>query len=53
MTKSRPPLLVVATAPLVGEGVDLPDLDTLLGPRSHSGRMVQYRADHVVDGKHI
>lgn len=49
------PLLVVATAPLVGEGVDLPELDTLVlaTPLSFEGRMVQYagRLHRVVDGK--
>jgi len=49
------PLLLVATAPLVGEGVDLPDLDTLVlaTPLSFEGRMVQYagRLHRVVDGK--
>jgi superfamily II DNA or RNA helicase len=49
------PLLVVATAPLVGEGVDLPELDTLVlaTPLSFEGRMVQYagRLHRLVDGK--
>lgn len=49
------PLLVVATAPLIGEGVDLPDLDTLVlaTPLSFEGRMVQYagRLHRLVDGK--
>ncbi|NOS76468.1 MAG: DEAD/DEAH box helicase family protein [Nitrospira sp.] len=49
------PLLVVATAPLVGEGVDLPELDTLVlaTPLSFEGRMVQYagRLHRLVEGK--
>lgn len=49
------PLLVVATAPLVGEGVDLPELDTLVmaTPLSFEGRIVQYagRLHRLVDGK--
>jgi superfamily II DNA or RNA helicase len=49
------PLLVVATAPLVGEGVDLPELDTLVlaTPLSFEGRMIQYagRLHRLVDGK--
>lgn len=49
------PLLVVATAPLIGEGVDLPELDTLVlaTPLSFEGRMVQYagRLHRLVDGK--
>jgi len=49
------PLLLVATAPLIGEGVDLPELDTLVlaTPLSFEGRMVQYagRLHRLVDGK--
>ncbi len=49
------PLLVVATAPLIGEGVDLPELDTLVlaTPLSFEGRMVQYagRLHRLVEGK--
>ncbi len=49
------PLLLVATAPLVGEGVDLPELDTLVlaTPLSFEGRMVQYagRLHRLVEGK--
>jgi superfamily II DNA or RNA helicase len=49
------PLLLVATAPLIGEGVDLPELDTLVlaTPLSFEGRMVQYagRLHRLVEGK--
>lgn len=49
------PLLVVATASLIGEGVDVPELDTLVlaTPLSFEGRMVQYagRLHRLVDGK--
>ena len=48
-------MLVVATAPLIGEGVDLPELDTLVlaTPLSFEGRMVQYagRLHRLVEGK--
>jgi superfamily II DNA or RNA helicase len=49
------PLLLVATASLVGEGFDLPELDTLIisTPLSFEGRMVQYagRLHRLVEGK--
>lgn len=49
------PLLMVATASLIGEGVDVPELDTLVlaTPLSFEGRMVQYagRLHRLVDGK--
>ncbi len=49
------PLLLVATASLIGEGFDLPELDTLIlaMPLSFEGRMVQYagRLHRLVEGK--
>lgn len=38
------PTLIIATASLIGEGFDLPDLDTLVlsMPLSFEGRMIQY-----------
>jgi superfamily II DNA or RNA helicase len=48
-------LLLMATASLIGEGFDLPALDTLLlaTPLSFEGRMVQYagRLHRLVEGK--
>lgn len=43
-TDDGPPLVVVATGHLVGEGFDCPALDTLFlaGPVSFKGRLVQY-----------
>lgn len=49
------PVLLVATAPLIGEGFDLPELDTLVlaTPLSFEGRMVQYagRLHRLAEGK--
>lgn len=53
--QNRFPTLLIATASLIGEGFDLPDLDTLIlaTPLSFKGRMVQYagRLHRLVDGK--
>lgn len=49
------PLLLMSTGSLIGEGFDLPELDTLVlaTPLSFEGRMVQYagRLHRLVDGK--
>jgi superfamily II DNA or RNA helicase len=49
------PVLLVATASLVGEGFDLPELDSLVlaTPLSFEGRMIQYagRLHRLSDGK--
>jgi len=47
--------VLFSTASLIGEGVDLPELDTLVlaSPLSFEGRLVQYagRLHRVVEGK--
>lgn len=49
------PTLIIATASLIGEGFDLPDLDTLVlsMPLSFEGRMIQYagRLHRLSEGK--
>lgn len=48
-------VIILATGSLIGEGFDLPELDTLLltTPLSFKGRMIQYvgRLHRVADGK--
>lgn len=52
---TRTPVLLMATGSLIGEGFDLPELDTLIlaSPLSFEGRMVQYagRLHRLVEGK--
>lgn len=52
---SRRPLLLMSTGSLIGEGFDLPELDTLIlaTPLSFEGRMVQYagRIHRLAEGK--
>jgi len=54
--KSGVPFVLFATASLVGEGFDLPELDTLIlsMPLSFKGRLIQYagRLHRPHDGKH-
>jgi superfamily II DNA or RNA helicase len=49
------PLVVFATASLIGEGFDMPELDALIlaTPLSFEGRMVQYagRLHRLAEGK--
>jgi superfamily II DNA or RNA helicase len=49
------PLIIMSTGSLIGEGFDLPELDTLIlaTPLSFEGRMVQYagRLHRVFEGK--
>jgi superfamily II DNA or RNA helicase len=51
----KKPVIILATGSLIGEGFDLPQLDTLLltTPLSFKGRMVQYtgRLHRLADGK--
>lgn len=55
LRKESKPLLLMATGSLIGEGFDLPELDTLIisTPLSFEGRMVQYagRIHRLADGK--
>jgi superfamily II DNA or RNA helicase len=53
--KAKEHILLMATASLIGEGFDLPELDTLIlaSPLSFEGRMVQYagRLHRASEGK--
>ena len=55
LRKESKPLLLMATGSLIGEGFDLPELDTLIisTPLSFEGRMVQYagRIHRLAEGK--
>lgn len=52
---AKQPTLIIATSSLIGEGFDLPSLDTLIlsMPLSFEGRMIQYagRLHRIVEGK--
>lgn len=53
--KGKEQILIIATASLIGEGFDLPELDTLIlaSPLSFEGRIVQYagRLHRASEGK--
>ena len=53
--KGKEQILIIATASLIGEGFDLPELDTLIlaSPLSFEGGIVQYagRLHRVSEGK--
>lgn len=53
--QNKIPLIIMSTGSLIGEGFDLPELDTLIlaTPLSFEGRMVQYagRLHRVFEGK--
>jgi superfamily II DNA or RNA helicase len=53
--QNKIPLIIMSTGSLIGEGFDLPELDTLIlaTPLSFEGRMIQYagRLHRVFEGK--
>jgi superfamily II DNA or RNA helicase len=53
--QEKVPLIIMSTGSLIGEGFDLPELDTLIlgTPLSFEGRIVQYAGRHhrVFEGK--